>query len=198
MDAILEEVTIRQRRKKLEGVAQGNGLSDAYTDTLARLKAQKKSRSMLGMKVLMWALYSERPLRVQELRHALGVEIGSENLDPENIPALQTLLGSCLGLVTVEASSSTVRLVHFTLQEHLLSDLTLFHNPHSTIAEVCLTYLNFGCLWDLPTSISDPQMMPLLEYASCYWRTHMRRETSENAKELGRRLHNRQAAEFGF
>jgi len=163
IDAILEEMTIRQRRKKLEEVAQGNGLSDAYTASLARLKAQKKSRSILGMKVLMWVLYSERPLRTVELCNTLGVEIGSPHLDPENVPALQTLIASCVGLVTVEASSSALRLVHFTLQEHLLSDPTLFNCPHSAIAEVCLTYLNFDCLWDLSsTPHLFPPSMPLL------------------------------------
>jgi hypothetical protein len=50
----------------------------------------------------MWVLYSERPLRGEELCHALGVEIGSGDLDPENVPALRTVLASCLGLVTVE------------------------------------------------------------------------------------------------
>ena len=119
-------------------MAQGNGLSDAYTATLTLLKAQKGDRAALGLKVLMWVLNSERPILAQELSHALGVEIGSADLDPENVPAIQTLLASCLGLVTVEASSSTVRLVHFTLQEHLSRDHTLFHSPHSTIAEVCL------------------------------------------------------------
>src|SRR6202012_3395955 len=135
----------------------GNGLSDAYAATLSRLKAQKGHKSVLGLKVLMWVLYSERPLRAEELCHALGVEIGSTDLDPENVPALRTLLSSCLGLVTGEASSSTVRLVHFTLQEHHASDPTLFQSPHSTIAEVCLTYLNFECIRDLsPTLDSAP------------------------------------------
>jgi len=115
IDAILGEVTIRQRRKKLEEITQGHGLSDVYTATLRRLKAQKGYKSVLGMKVLMWVLYSERPLLTQELCHALGVEIGSADLDPENVPALRTLLSSCLGLVTVESSSSIVRLVHSTL-----------------------------------------------------------------------------------
>jgi len=105
--------------------------------------AQKGGRAGLGLQALMWVLYSERPLVAEELCHALGVEIGSTDLDPENIPALRTLLSSCLGLLTVEAASSTVRLVHFTLREHLSSDTTLFHSPHSTIAEACLTYLNF-------------------------------------------------------
>ena len=186
--AILGEVTIRQRRKKLEEIERGNGLSDAYTATLRRLKAQKGTRSILGLKALMWVLYSER-LRAEELRHALGVEMGSADLDPENASTLRTLLASCLGLVTVEASSSTVRLVHFTLQEHLSSDPTLFHSTHSTIAEVCLTYLDFRQVWDLsPTLYFAPSTMPLLGYASCYWGGHARRGMTENAKVLALRL----------
>ena len=189
IDAILGEVTIRRRRKKLEEMTQGNGLSDAYTETLSRLKAQKGYKSVLGLKVLMWVVYSERPLLAEELCHAMGVEIGSTDLDPEDVPALRTLVASCLGLVTVEASSSIVRLVHFTLQEHLSSDPTLFHSPHSSIAEVCLTYLNIGFVRDLsPTICSTPVTTPLLEYASVYWGRHARREMVENVKILALRL----------
>jgi len=111
------------------------------------------------------------------------------DLDPENIPALRTLLASCLGLITVEASSSIVRLVHFTLQEHLLGDPTIFCGPHSTIAEVCLTYLNFGSIWDLSTTVDTaPSIMPLLEYASIYWGDHTRMGMTENVKILTLRL----------
>ena len=189
IDAILGEVTIRQRRKKLEEMAQGNGLSEAYTATLSRLKAQGGYKSVLGLKVLMWVLHSERPLRGEELCHALGVEIGSEDLDPENLPALRTLVAACLGLVTVEASSSTIRLVHFTLQEYLSSDPSLFHSPHLEMAEVCLTYLNFGSVWDLsPTLRSAPTTMPFLEYASIHWGGHVRREMSGDIKILALRL----------
>ena len=189
IEAILGEVTIGRRRKKLDKMTQGHGLSDAYTATLRRLRAQKGYKSVLGMKALMWVLYSERPLRTQELCHALGVEIGSVGMDLGDVPALRTLLASCLGLVTVEASSSTVRLVHFTLQEHLLGDPTLFHSPHSTIAEVCLTYLNFGCVRDLsPTLLRAPETAPLLEYASLYWGEHIRRGMTENIKILALKL----------
>ena len=189
IDAILGEVTIRRRRKKLEEMTLGHGLSDAYMATLTRLKAQKGYKSVLGLKVLMWVMYSARPLRAQELCHALGVEIGSADLDLEDVPALRTLVSSCLGLVTVEASSSTVRLVHFTLQEYLSSDPTLFHNPHSTIAEVCLTYLNFRCIRDLsPTLRSAPTTTHLLEYASFYWGVHTRVGMTENIKMLALRL----------
>jgi len=148
-------------------MSQGDGLSDAYTATLTRLKAQKGHRSALGLKVLMWVLYSERPLRAQELCDALGVEIGSANPDPEKVPALRTLVSSCLGLVIVEAPSSTVRFVHFTLQEHLYHDPGLFHSPHSTLAEVCMIDLNFGRVSDLPPSLKLARATTLLlEYAS--------------------------------
>jgi len=170
-------------------MARGHGLSDAYTATLTRLKAQKGNKSVLGLKVLMWVLYSERPLRAKELCHALGVEMGTTDLDSNNIPTLRTLLSSCLGLVTFEASSSIVRLVHFTLQEHLLSNPTISHSPHSSIAEVCLTYLNFECVRGLsPTLTSAPSTMPFLEYASYYWGKHMKAGTAENAKVLALRL----------
>ena len=173
-------------------MTQGNGLSDAYTATLTRLKAQKGNKSTLGLKVLMWVLYSERPLKAEELCHALGVELGSPDLDHENIPALRTLLASSLGLVTAEASSSTIRLVHFTLQEHLLSDSTLFHSSHSTIAEACLTYLNYQCVRELsPNLQSTPVTMPLLEYASHYWGEHTKKGMTENVKILALRLLNK-------
>jgi len=147
----------------------------------------------------MWMLYSGRPLRTEELCHALAVEIGSTDLDPNNVPKLRTLIQSCLGLVVIEESSSTLRLVHFTLHEHLLRDPTLFHSPHSSIAEVCLTYLNFTCLRDpSPTPESAPLAMPLQEYASCYWGKHARREMTENVKELALSLLNRRATHFGF
>ena len=139
IDAILGEVTLYQRRKKLDE----KGLGDAYVATLSLMKAQQETRSKLAMKVLMWVSHSERPLHVDELCHALGVEEGSVDLNTQNIPAIETLIASSLGLVAVEKSSSTVRLVHYTLQEHLYHNSNLFLKPHSAIAEVCLTYLNF-------------------------------------------------------
>jgi len=199
LDFILGEATIFQRRKKLEEGKRGYALRDVYTEIITRLKAQRGNKPVLGLKVLMWVLHSERPLRAEELCHALGVEIGSEDLDQEKVPAFPALLACCLGLVTVEVSSSTVQLVHFTLREYLLSHPALFQNPDSTIAEVCLTYLNFRSLWDLsPTPGSAPPAMPFQEYASCYWVKHARRGMTENVEKLALSLLNRRATQFGL
>ena len=189
VDAILRQATIPSRGMKLEELAGGNGLSAAYKATLNRLKAQKGNELVLGLKALMWVLYSERPLREEELCHALGVETGSTDAVPGNVPTIQTVLASCLGLLTVEASSSTVRPVHFTLKAHFSGDPPLFYSAHSTIAEVCLAYLNFRSVRDLsPTLDSAPSTMPFLEYASVYWGEHAKRGMTENGKTLALRL----------
>ena len=189
IDVILSEITLYQRRKKLDEMTKGEGLGDAYEATLSRVKAQPRSRAELGMKVLMWVSHAERPLRVDELCHALGVEKGSVELITRNIPAIETLLACSQGLVTVEKSSSTVRLVHYTLQEYLSNNPNLFIEPHSLIAEVCLTYLNFQHVMDLaPTLDSVPPTAPFVEYASCHWGSHARRGNNENVKTLALKL----------
>ena len=177
IDTILREVTISERRRKLREMTKCNHLEDAYATALARMKAQKEGRSALGMEALMWVSNSERPLHTSELCHALGVKIGSADLDHESVPEIQTILRCSLGLITIEASSSTVRLVHFTLQENLSNHPSLFQNPHTMIAGVCLTYLNFRCVREIPPTLdSAPSTFPLAEYASCYWGKHIKME----------------------
>ena len=189
MDAILSEVTLYQRRRKLDEMTKGEGLGEAYAATLSRIKAQPGGKSKLGMEVLMWVSHAERPLNVDELCHALGVEKGATDLNIRNIPTIETLLASSLGLVTVEKSSSTVRLIHYTLQEYLSHNPNLLPKPHSMIAEVCLTYLNFRHVRSFsPALDSVPPTAPFVEYASCYWSMHDRRETTEIVKTLALKL----------
>jgi len=125
-----------------------------------------------------------KPLWAEELCHALGVEIGSTDLDLANVPAIRTLLSSCLGLLMIETSSSPVRLVHFSLQEHLLSDPTISQSPHSTIAEVCLPYLNFRSVRELSPTLYAPLTMPFLKYASLDWTRHTKKGMTENVRML--------------
>jgi len=189
IDAVLEEPTIYKRKKKLGEMTQGNGLRDAYSATLDRIRAQKGSKPSLGMDMLMWLSHSERPLTTDELCDALGVGIGSVNRNSEDIPTIETILGCSLGLVVVEASTYTVRLVHRTLQEYLRDNADLFQSPHAVIAQTCLTYLNFQCIRALPHNPYRHRVgTSLLEYASCYWGIHARRETTESVNELAVRL----------
>lgn len=115
--------------------------------------------SRLGMEVLMWVSRSERPLQADELCHASGAERGSTDLSgprllrlkrPHPPSALFTLLckSICLGI------------------NH---NHNVFRSPHSMIAEICLTYLNFQRVKNLsPTLDRARETTPFLEYASCY------------------------------
>jgi len=71
---------------------------------------------------------------VDELCHALAVEIGETDFDPENVPSIDTLLDYCQGLITVDAEALTVRLTHYTVQEYLCTHPDLFSKPHSMLA----------------------------------------------------------------
>ena len=119
------------------------------------------------MAALMWICYSERPLQVDELCQALAVEIGETDFDLENIPSIGTLLDYCQGLITVDAEASTVRLIHYTVQEYLCSRPGLFSKPHSILAETCLTYLNSPQVKNLiPHSPLDHGTMLFLKYSA--------------------------------
>ena len=187
--AILDETTIYERREQLKRMTNGRGLGDAYRVTLDRIKAQRWGRSRLGMAALMWISRSERPMRADELCHALGVQIGSTSPNPNNIPSIQTLLASCLGLIMFDEKENIFRLVHFTLQEYLDSRSEMFRNPYAAMAEVCLTYLNFDCIKKLPPTLdAAPQETPFLQYASSYWGHYARDETTEGVKSLALQL----------
>jgi len=80
----------------------------------------------------------------------------------------------------VDKEASTVRLIHFTLQEYLSAHPDLFSKPHSAMAEICLTYLNSKQVKALSTAHSpDTRSMPLLKYCSVYWGVHAKRELSD-------------------
>ena len=160
-----------KRRKAL--AALPSQLNDAYAQMVERIQNSSRLND-LGMRVLMWLHLAKRPLRVDEIQHALAVERGDINIDEEAIPAYKRLLDCCLGLVLVDEETSTIRLVHYTLEEYFrMHSSTLFPDGHSTAAGICLTYLNFGELSVECGTHNDMmqqlERFPFLEYASCNW-----------------------------
>ena len=185
VETIMQESTIYRRRERLRQITGGLGLGDAYGATIERIKAQGGDKSRLGMAALMWISHAERPLRAEELCHALAVELGSSDFNVDNAPSMSTLVGCCQGLITVDKEGSTVRLIHFTLQEYLSIHQDIFGRPHSTMAEICLTYLNSQHVKAI-SSHPHPAVMvtDFLEYCSLHWGAHAKRELSDYAKSL--------------
>ena len=191
IEAILRETSIARRSKRLKAVEHGAGLGDAYGATLERIRAQGEEKTKLAMATLMWICHAERPLQVDELRHALAVEIGTTDFDSENTPSISALLSCCQGLITIDKEASTVRLIHFTVQEYLCALPDLFSQPHSLIAESCLTYLNSKEIRNLSSDLlQDHQVIPFLEYSSRYWGAHANKDLSDHARTLALELLN--------
>ena len=161
------------------------GLGGAYEATLERIRAQEEEKAKLAMATLMWICHSERPLLADELCHALGVEIGSTHFNNDNVPATETLLACCQGLVTLDKEASTFRLIHHTLREYLCTRRSLFPLAQSVMTEICLTYLNSDQSKALPAKPQpDLSSMPFLKYCSRYWGAHARWELSDHARSL--------------
>jgi len=159
-----------------EVATKGVDLNSVYSITLRQIRDQKGDRSRLGMEVLMWVSHAERPLRIDELRHALAVDVESTDLDRENIPPQDTVLGSCLGLAVVDPETSAVRLIHHTLQKYL-SQPGILPDAHKTLGQKCLTYLNYKSVWGLPANdVPNLEGMPFLEYSSLCWGSHAKIE----------------------
>ena len=186
MDAILGETSLAKRKKMLQRVATtGVDLNNVYDQTLRRIKG---GRSRLGMEVLMWVSHAERPLRIDELCHALAVEMEATDLDLENIRPQDTVLGSCLGLAVVDKETSTVRLIHYTLQEYL-SQPGVLPDAHKTLAQSCLAYLNYDQVKGLPAmEVPNHGDMPFLKYSFFYWGSHAKMELSDPARTLALEL----------
>jgi len=170
-------------------MTDGLGLEDAYGATLERIKAQGDQKCKLGMTALMWICHAERPMGAEELCQALAVKIGLTHCNDDNVPAMRTVLSCCQGFVVVDKEGSTVRLIHYTLQEYLTSHRNLFESPHSTIAETCLTYLNSEQTMALSGShVQRSQYPPFLEYSSLYWGAHLKKQLSDGGKTLALEL----------
>ena len=168
--------------------ATGLDLDSVYSQTLQRIEAQEGDRSKLGIEVLMWVSHSERPLRIDELRNALAVDLETIDLDPENIRSEDVIIASCLGLVAVDQETLTVQPIHHTLQEYLSSP-GILPNAHKTLAQTCLAYLNSDRVKRLPANwIPNPRDMPFFEYSSIYWGSHAKMDLSDRVKSLALKL----------
>ncbi|MCJ1351615.1 MAG: hypothetical protein MMC33_001599 [Icmadophila ericetorum] len=91
--------------------------------------------------ILLWAIYSVRPLRTLELQQALKLDIGANVLNIK-----KTIEGLCGQLVYVD-KNDTVQIVHPTAREFFIGDTTSeFAIPkqkgHERLALSCLRYLN--------------------------------------------------------
>jgi ankyrin repeat protein len=169
------------------------------------------------MNILKWIFLANRKLALEELRHAIAIRPDDTTLDRRNFMTTGSLLNCCLGLVVLDEGTSTVRLVHKSLQDYFELEHksgTLFENGHSEMAFTFLTYLDFVHSHDREyfdsLVASSSQVVPKyleenyrvvmhfsneitkhhisLDYSICNWAYHARYTTDDKLGDLPIRL----------
>jgi ankyrin repeat domain-containing protein 50 len=148
---------------------------DFYREAIKRIDDQSESDRKTAMRALSYISCVRRPLNVEELRHALSVEIGDTKLDRDNFPATKILFDISAGLIRVDEKCSTTALVRHTLQEYLVKyPNKLLPEPEMELATTCLTYLSFDVFKNGPCSHEEAldqrvQEYRFLDYAPHHW-----------------------------
>ncbi|KAL2399710.1 Ankyrin-1 [Exophiala dermatitidis] len=173
---ILDQITKADVRRTLRHLS--TSLTEAFQSTINRISSLSLTRRDLAFRTLMWLSHAKRPLTVAELQHALALRLEDRDVDRDNFPSLKTLVDCCCGLVEVDRQGSTIRLVHYSLEEYLRGhDHGLFANADLQITRICLKYLTFESLRplvfkDTTSFTAAVGAFPLLRYAALEWGHH--------------------------
>lgn len=102
----------------LEKLLKGSdALKLAYNSAVERIDAQKSGLKELADQVLSWITIARRPLRTEELQHALAIELDEAHIDEDNFSDIEEMIGVCAGLVTIDGNSKVIRFIYYTTQE---------------------------------------------------------------------------------
>ena len=184
----MTEPTEGEIRDAIEAMPQG--LNDAFEETLNRIQRQADGRKKLGMNTLMWIYHAKRPLLISELSDALAIRPGVTSLNPLYRPSQKLIVDSCLGLVKVDEKSSTIRLIHYSVQEFLQhSEEKIFPMGDVLIAELTITYslLDEFAAGSCPDEGAIEALIsqnPFAAYAACFWGHHVRDAKCGTTEEL--------------
>jgi ankyrin repeat protein len=166
----------------------GNSLVGAYDKTMRMIESQVKGHRKLAMHTLAWVAISSAPLTVEELQHALAIELGKISLNFDNITKFEIVLSTCAGLITIQKEywerRKTVHLVHETTQYYLLETREKhFGNVRTRLARLSLTYLTFQTFeaGHCESKASRKERYPLYAYLGRHF-SHYMKGNDEDAK----------------
>ena len=99
--------------QRLANQGSFSALDELYNQTLERIQVQDSGFRRLAERTLGWLAWGKASFEtVLELQHALAIEIGTSEMDKENIPEINTIICACLGMVVFDTASQVVRFVH--------------------------------------------------------------------------------------
>ncbi|KAH9213586.1 hypothetical protein DL95DRAFT_410170 [Leptodontidium sp. 2 PMI_412] len=191
------QITVGELRAALSALPMRE--EDFYGRSIIRIRDNEAQRERV-MKVLSWILKAKRPMKHQEIAHAVAIIPDQPSIAGylDFVAPVEDLVDSCEGLVLINRESETLSFAHPTVNEYLIatSETLFLVDPDTTIAQACLTYLLFEEIQHLTTlSALEDEMpkYPLLDYASTHWSSHMHGAPEEIYIETIMRLFNQQS-----
>jgi ankyrin repeat protein len=179
-DVLRNCTTVRDVKKSL--ITLPPTLDETYERILLNIDRAEREKVRIA---LQWLIFSERPLRLEEISEGVVVDPGSVSFSTDDrMFEPHDIVSICRSLVSLSDRTSGLRLAHYSVQEYLLGEriregpvsfFGVFEAPSQVlIAEVCLTYI---LLFDKPDSLSENSLSewPLLDYACRHWFHHARK-----------------------
>jgi len=185
IDLLAEQVTDGEVNSAFESLPED--LSEAYGSVMKRISVQKEKQRHIAMTALKWITYARRPLKAEELQHALAVTPDSTDINEKDFVDVDSLVSFCVGIVTVDPESGIIRLVHYTVQKYLEKQFPQVQ-ANTEIARTCFGYLAFDVFsmscedaWSFEERVKKYKFS---SYAGIYWADHVREGAEDHLHPL--------------
>ena len=152
---------------------------DAYKRTWDRIVHLGSQKQALALRCLKWLILARRPLKIQELLHAISIKIRDTEIQEVISVTEENVTVVCAGIVVVDPGTRIVRLAHYTATKYLGQNRVLKPGEfHSEMAETCLTYLSLVKTHSTSQPENDVELRyHFLNYAAGYWGHHVLNST---------------------
>ncbi|OBT97547.1 hypothetical protein VE01_04507 [Pseudogymnoascus verrucosus] len=190
LESLKTKTDIKSLRKALDVLP--DKLEKTYDDALERIQRQPEDESKLAMRVLSWITHAVRPLKVEEIQHAIAVmnfDSDDTTLDEEGLPDEAELITVCGGSAVIDQDSGVIRLVHYTTQDYFERHRSrIFPTAQADILCACIRYLSLESFKNGPCETNSDlrkrqAKFRLLGYASCNWANHVCGELDDTVEE---------------
>ncbi|KAL5085680.1 hypothetical protein Trisim1_010028 [Trichoderma cf. simile WF8] len=176
-DQLINCITRKEVVRTLKALPTGfNAYDYTYNAAMDRINHQSSGQRQLAINVLSWITHAMRPLSTIELQHALGVEFGEDEFDEDNLPQMEDIVSTSVGLVTIDEKREVIRLVHYTAQEFFERNQEKWlPNAKTYIAEVCSCYLSYSVFGDGLHKLNFKvlEKLKFFNYAVKHWQDHV-------------------------
>ncbi|KAG2022453.1 ankyrin repeat domain-containing protein 50 [Coprinopsis cinerea AmutBmut pab1-1] len=174
IEALQGCATIKSVRRRLEEFPAK--LEDMYEATMQRIEAQPPELADLAKRALLWVVFAQRTLGIEELLHFLSYCPETGVFDQEQAVDQATLLAVCCGLIDITRYpyvGGDVRLVHFTSKDALEAILCRkYPYPHALLLRTCLQWLANCGIPHWTGANLYPDNVLFRDYAYTYWANH--------------------------